>query len=687
MLKFSIVFLLVCWSPKGKQLAAGLQDGNVIQLGMDLKIKKVIGCPDIFIGQCNQVVSLHWISTFEFAVIYSSQALPDPNEMPPLSTLVIIHASKDGNVSITNFEDVFYGSGYNTYNFFIQSFPTWNVFIAASGNSVDTCVIGQSNANGVWEKWVSSENQRVEVPLGESGTDEYAVGIAVDYSSNMQISIKNDTATLPCCPVLILYSTDGCLIPFVVINEEIPMPKPSNPKTLPLPLAVPSTIPSTIPRSSLSTFTGGQGTSGIVPPPPHKSLGFPVSSLLSSTEVATTTKAVLSTSCRLTNFQIPKFDLNTSPSSPATTELTHSKSSMPVMLSHTSLTTGQLVVPQSTPINIPISLQSTPHAIPSTVMHFTPTNTPKLNQTNMIPCIVPQFTSPVTVPGPQSTVHNTVSLSTIIPQFPSPVTVNGPQSSVHTTVSLSTLQRSVSSTVSLSTPQPIPNSSLSPSSSKNLPQGHNVSIEQSLLQYICKVKVSTATADYEASFSPLISDEIDKFSDEINLLMESSAENVNMIESDDIFYHEIKNVGTLKELRNSIIKTSKDVQQSVVELNTDVEIFDKSMTKLNDEILKSISLAEEARIRLIKSSDVHHRKLCEIQPLDPYNARKVNDIRARFAQIDQQLRDINNQLDNELEQRNNLSRLGGKKPMKTPSIQNYYCILRQHRQIIKFQVR
>ena len=90
----------VSWSPKGKQLVAGKADGTLTQYKPDLKEAKSIPAPP---GAGHSVLSILWISTYQFLTAVRNNA--DPDSRPGL---ILVQSSKAGETSYINYDDVNY---------------------------------------------------------------------------------------------------------------------------------------------------------------------------------------------------------------------------------------------------------------------------------------------------------------------------------------------------------------------------------------------------------------------------------------------------------------------------------------------------------------------------------------------------------------------------------------------------
>uniref|UniRef100_A0A8C8I0P8 Nucleoporin Nup159/Nup146 N-terminal domain-containing protein n=1 Tax=Oncorhynchus tshawytscha TaxID=74940 RepID=A0A8C8I0P8_ONCTS len=251
----------VCWSPKGKQVAAGKMNATVSQYTPGLQEKKVIPCP-CFYSSDNpvKVLDVQWLSTFVFAVAYAA-ADGCPETPPELVVISLPTKTEKREERYLNFNDPVYGTCTERQHHYFLS-------------HIEDC--------------------RGELPVSQNNDDTLPLGMAIDYTSQQEIHIT-DEKTLPPAPTLLLLSTDGVLCPFSLLNfnpgvkqlvaaptslaldgERLPPAAPAAFPPLRLPLATtPNPPPPASSPASVSLFTAA--------PAPASSSGFSFSMPPSST--------------------------------------------------------------------------------------------------------------------------------------------------------------------------------------------------------------------------------------------------------------------------------------------------------------------------------------------------------------------------------------------------------------------
>jgi len=205
--------LCAAWSPKGKQIAVGCKNGDIIQLKPDtLKIARTIAGPSPSIGE---VINILWLSNYQFCVAYL-------NNERHINVLIVDAPKGEANATFTCYEDITYGfpdteREDNIPRYYFEHVPEWGLIIAGSSTSSEIAVLGTTDGGANWNQWQLIDSGRAQLPLMRT-TEIYPLGLAVDKSPTNRLPWGTDSMLPHPVPILHILGTSGKLCSFHMVN-------------------------------------------------------------------------------------------------------------------------------------------------------------------------------------------------------------------------------------------------------------------------------------------------------------------------------------------------------------------------------------------------------------------------------------------------------------------------------------
>lgn len=663
----------VCWSPKGKQLAAGKQNGTVVQYLQTLQEKKVIPCPPFYDSDNPvKVLDVLWLSTYLFAIAYA--AADGSLETPPEVVIVSLPKKEDSpEEKFLNFNDLCFGNcSERQHHYFLNYIEDWDIILAASAASIEVSVIARQEDKSNWEMWLLEDSSRAELPVTDNSDDTLPLGVAVDYTNQMEILIS-DEKTLPPAPVLMLLSTDGVLCPFYLINnnpgikslvrppQNLPLDGERLPKTGTT--SSPSnTASSTAPKAEKSVtlaFTpaavsnllsaSSQALAGSGAP---SSFSFASASVKPASASASSSSFSFATSATqpvLTN------------SFPASSSFSFASQSLSLSGPSTALVGVTGVKPSTETSGPPVTVNAS-MSMKTSLSQSPATSAAKLKSSEK-PKIaeIPAPPGSLKSAAPSSSTFSFTSLpkSTVGGPFSQPAILGIP--------SVAPSKTSVPFTGTVNTRSPLNMSAALPSQK---PSKISVTANR---QGIAQPTVSSSAAEsHQSESDPVmagIKEEIAHFQKELEELKSRTAA-ASFV------------VGTTEETK-TLRKEADKLHTFFLEIKETTESLHGDIGTLKTNLLEGFAGVEEARTQSERNSDPGYLKLLHKKPLDPKSEAQLQDICHLYQYVKCTSQDVNEMLDIEWEKY-----LDSKKQQKrliAPERETLFYTLANNKEIINQQ--
>uniref|UniRef100_F7EZK9 Nucleoporin 214 n=1 Tax=Callithrix jacchus TaxID=9483 RepID=F7EZK9_CALJA len=672
----------VCWSPKGKQLAVGKQNGTVVQYLPTLQEKKVIPCPPFYEADHPvRVLDVLWIGTYVFTIVYA--AADGTLETSPDVVMALLPKKEEKHPEIfVNFMEPCYGScTERQHHYYLSYVEEWDLVLAASAASTEVSILARQNDQINWESWLLEDSSRAELPVTDKSDDSLPMGVAIDYTNQVEVTIS-DEKTLPPAPVLMLLSTDGVLCPFYMINqnpgvksliktperlslegERQPKSPGSTPTTPTSPQApqkldasaatAPASLPPSSPAAPLATFSllpaGGAPTVFSFGSSSLKSAATVTGEPPSYSSGSDSSKAALGPGPSTFSFVPPsKASLAltpaASPMAPSAASFSFGSSGFKPTLESTpmpSVSAPNVAVkpsfsPSAVKVNLSEKFTATPSSAPVSSSQSTPSMPPFSSASK------PTASGPLNHPTPLSASSSSVSLKSSVLPSTSGRSAQGIPSPVSSMVQKS--PRMAPPVAKSGSPQP---KSLQPAVAEK--QGHQWKDADPVMAGI--------------------GEEIAHFQKELEELKARTSKACFQ-------------VGTSEEMK--MLRTeSDDLYTFLLEIKETTESLHGDISSLKTTLLEGFAGVEEAREQNERNRDSGYLHLLYKRPLDPKSEAQLQEIRRLHQYVKFAVQDVSDVLD--LEWDRHLEQKKKQRHLLVPERETLFNTLANNREIINQQ--
>ncbi|GAC97179.1 hypothetical protein PHSY_004764 [Pseudozyma hubeiensis SY62] len=265
----------VCWSVKGKQVAVGLESGEIVQITPEGEPKDRIARPESLQGSY-YVSDLRWLENHVFVATYNLPSSGSTDDDPEHSYEVytILRDAKQSTITFAKMPmdpAPPYGDTSRLGTRFAAWLKSWepskHLVFVASGPSTDVGLITCSSSEAGTAAWSTVELEETSKPIlpfssVDQSSDTAPVALDFDLTSTDEVDDPNavargdDKTKMPAVPILYVYTSDGVLLAYNVINTQQPFDGMVRPSTTAPTASASAAAPA--PQSTPAQTTPGQ---------------------------------------------------------------------------------------------------------------------------------------------------------------------------------------------------------------------------------------------------------------------------------------------------------------------------------------------------------------------------------------------------------------------------------------------
>ncbi|KAA1467361.1 hypothetical protein DENSPDRAFT_238123 [Dentipellis sp. KUC8613] len=283
------------WSPKGKQLAIGLQSGDIISFSPTdpNSVKSFIPKPPT--ANNRGVIHATWLSNPAFYTIYADPGPLDPQA--DQSHMIVSFDNKRSTATDVSLPLSFFPTGIRPPGAFTVALRNWDpakiLVVVGDSTTADIGVIGcvaTSPGEEKWQRLSLDESATPTMPLDAESNETTMIGFELDLKNTQpftHMTASGETVDVPPPPIMYAFASDGTLTGWYIVNTRgTPYPgmladaSASQPASQPTASASPTPVPTASPfgQPAPTTSPFGQAAPSAFGQPATSAFGQPTQS-------------------------------------------------------------------------------------------------------------------------------------------------------------------------------------------------------------------------------------------------------------------------------------------------------------------------------------------------------------------------------------------------------------------------